>query len=61
MDTDTPTYVALVSGLNLGPENHESMSLQLLVDYITGSIGGPNVCAHSAACFKGELAMNNAK
>jgi hypothetical protein len=38
------TYVALVSGWNIGPENPSPLAVQLLVDYITGSLGGPNVC-----------------
>jgi hypothetical protein len=35
--------VALVSGWNIGPENPSPLAVQLLVDYITGSLGGPNV------------------
>ena len=33
-------YIALVSGLNVGSAHCDQLSLQLFIDYITGSVGG---------------------
>ena len=33
-------YIALVSGLNVGSSHCDQLSLQLFIDYITGSVGG---------------------
>ena len=33
-------YVALVSGLALGAEGGEALGAQLLVDYLSGNLGG---------------------
>ena len=39
----THRYVLLVSGLNLGSSWCDQLSVTLLVDYITGQLGGPAV------------------
>ena len=36
-------YVVLVSGLNLGSSWCDQLSVEMLVDYITGQLGGPAV------------------
>ena len=39
-------FVALVSGLNIGEEKQDPLSLQLFVDYITGALGNSDGMAH---------------
>jgi len=36
----THRYIGLVSGLNIGSSHCDQLSLQLFIDYITGSVGG---------------------
>ena len=45
-------FVVLVSGLNIGSAWFDQLSIQMLVDYITGQAGGPQVSniAYSYAC-----------
>ena len=33
-------YIAIVSGLNVGSAHCDWLSLQLFIDYITGTVGG---------------------
>eukprot|EP00123_Amoebidium_parasiticum_P000612 comp11460_c0_seq1/m.5893 comp11460_c0_seq1/g.5893 ORF comp11460_c0_seq1/g.5893 comp11460_c0_seq1/m.5893 type:complete len:485 (-) comp11460_c0_seq1:167-1621(-) len=39
MDDGPAPYVALVSGLKIGKDTHDTLPVQLLVDYITGQLG----------------------
>ena len=36
-------YVLLVSGLGMGSSWCDQLSLEMLVDYVTGQLGGPSV------------------
>lgn len=43
--TDTPDdkYVALLSGLNFGAGGDSSIRLEMLLEYLTGELGGSQV------------------
>lgn len=37
---DSDKYLALISGLSIGSEDSQPLSLEILVDYLTGASGG---------------------
>jgi DNA polymerase delta subunit 2 len=45
--TDTPEnkYVALLSGLNFGSGGESSIRTEMLLEYLTGELGGSQVCS----------------
>ena len=43
-------YVLLVSGLNLGSAWCDQLSIQLLVDYLSGQLGAYNVSVGVGVC-----------
>ena len=43
-------FVVLVSGLNIGSAWFDQLSIQMLVDYITGQAGGPQVSVIKCSC-----------
>ncbi len=38
-------YVLFVSGWNLGSSSCDQLSVDMMVDYVTGQLGGAKVCA----------------
>jgi len=55
-------FVALVSGLNFGAEGEaatDGLALQMMVDYITGHLGGSQDIAHAASVVRVLVAGNS--
>ena len=42
-DVEEDKYVLLVSGLNLGSSWCDQLSIEMMVDYVTGQLGGVDV------------------
>ena len=38
-----PRYVALISGMGIGSDNHNHLALQMFIDLITGQLGSSEV------------------
>lgn len=50
-------YVLLVSGLNLGSMWSSQLSVQMMVDYIAGQLGGPKVCSEGGKGVGGGVEL----
>jgi hypothetical protein len=42
-DEDQPNYIALVSGLDISGDMHESLETHLMTEYLTGELLCPDV------------------
>lgn len=53
-------YIVLVSGLNLGSAWCDQISVEMLMDYITGQMGAPEVGTlyHLLTCLKYRVSVS---
>jgi len=52
-------YIALMSGLQIGAENMDTLALQMMIDYVTGHLGSSQEIAHAASIVRVVIAGNS--
>ena len=52
-------YIAIVSGLNIGSDHCSQLSVEVLVDYLAGHLGGPRDRDHLRRVVRVIIAGNS--